>query len=147
MNKFPYRGSAFHEDGRKVPLLLKEGKCHWIDNDRNRWRKSDGVLACVEGRWPRLSLRSIHMAPHAVPNNSRRLTHEGRVTMYVGGGVGALYKLRETKLYWIDSCGNKYLKDGGWGRTDESMRLLLHTVTPLTQTQIGTVSVQTSRAK
>jgi len=137
LGKYIFRGTIYHEDGYKVDVLLKEGNHHWIDNDRSRWRKTNGTKAGypAEVTWPRLALSTIHTAPGSSPSNDLRLTHEGRVIVFGKGGIGKPHQIRATKLYWVDDEGVKYTKDAGWSVPDGKTRLVLDTITKLVKRQ------------
>lgn len=145
--KFTHKGFVYHEYAHRSEVFLKEGKLHWIDSDKNRWRKSNGRLAGNETMWPRLSLPTVHTIPKDKPDKALRLTHEGRVVVFGKGGIGSLYKLRETKLFWVDSNGVKYRKDEGWSVPTNSHRLQLSTVTKITRTRVNNNLINQSRAK
>lgn len=111
-------------------MALKRGKRHWIDTDRNRWRFSDGHGTTVDGEFPRLMIGSINTPPGAGASFAHRLTHVGKVIVFVKrtGGTGRVTRIRQTKTFWIDELGTKFRKSDGFSTPDGHMRLRLETI-------------------
>lgn len=137
MNEQLYTGNVMGRDGVLREVVLKKGKRFWTDPNVQRYRLADGVMTGMpKGQaYPMLRLETvtpIAAVPEAKPVPQKVVAYPYEGLVKPRRGPMAWRPLRETKLRWISSTGERFDKVQGWSANyaNDGLRLQVDSIKP-----------------